>query len=178
MRLALVREELPRMIVPRIQRLDHDHEPVRLQDRSSALEGLDHVRRLERHVETPIDIARHDGHPRRVHALGHVHRLAHLLQERVAHAGVAGGEIRLAPRDLVRNEHTHAHPKPLHRRRNARLVSDGTALHAIVFEGGEALGPHELELRDEVLTRMLAEHAEVRRVAEPERSRRRSLRRQ
>jgi hypothetical protein len=48
------------------------------------------------------------------------------------------------------------------------VVLDGAPRHLVVFQGGESLIGHELELIDEIVARVMPEHPEVRRVLELE----------
>jgi hypothetical protein len=160
------------VIPERVERLDHEHESTRFENRRRALQRFDHVGRLQLRMEPRVHVARHYGHPSRPGTRSHVHRRAHFRKEPIARGGVARGERRLAPIDRVRDEHSHPHPQSREGTPHTFLLRRGPGPHLVVLDGGEALRPEELELRHQVVAGVRAEHAEMRRVAEAERARR------
>jgi hypothetical protein len=62
----------------------------------------------------------------------------------------------------VRDEDAHLDAQVLHRAGETLLLGDVAPAHAVVLERPEPLVRHELQLVDEVVARVVAEHAEVR----------------
>jgi hypothetical protein len=112
-----------------------------------------------------IDVAGHDGHPGGVHAFRDLDRLADLFRGTPRASRRSGLVSEGVFQSIVWATNT---PMRMPRRSSAAarslLLLDAAAAHPVVFERGEPLGRHELELRDEVLAGVLPEHAEVRRV--------------
>ena len=160
------REEQPGVVAPPVQRFKHHHQPRRLADLGHDPEVLDAVGGLVIHLNARRDVRRHDGAPLRTDALGDSEHARHVSAQPVLKlVGGVEDEVFFA-KARVGDEHAHRHAKVAHRLAAALLVFDASAGHAVVFPGGEALVGREPELVNEVVARVVTEHAKMRRVLE------------
>lgn len=117
-----------------VERLQHHHQPVRLQNRGRLSQALDDMRCLVVGVESQIDMPRNDRHPRRIHSTRDVHGLSDLSEKLRSLVRIAPRQIRFCPVDRMSDEDTHAHIEAGHFRRDALLLDYGAALHTVVFQ--------------------------------------------
>ena len=155
------------MIAARVERLHHHHQPGLLANLGATAEHIDHAGRLVFPIQALVVAAGHDRTPFGVDALGDLHRVADVFEDRVARLGFPGGDGEGRIGKVLRgHEDAHRHFQIGQRLADLLLIGDGTVGQAVVFERGEALLTKELQLGDQVVARVQFEHAEMRRVVE------------
>ena len=162
-RLWSLREELTRMITPRVKRLKYHNETMWLEELHGTSKCINDICRLVAHLKVWHKLPWNNCHPLCVHTLSDIDSCLTFRKKLIPEVGFASGKAWNPRCASINNENTHSHPKALHFFCNLFLVCDRASGHAIVFKATEALIMHELELID-VISCMGTEQTEVRRI--------------